>query len=77
MKTYERGMCIRFNSASGKVTVIFRGERYDLPQTFDDDFSARHTAEEYCRSLGWSDPGAPRASRSPDRSRRAPASGIV
>jgi hypothetical protein len=77
MKIYEPGMRIVFNQASGKVFVCFRGRRHELPETFDDDASARYAGETFCRRLGWRDAIPAPAARSLLRHRRSTAPGLV
>jgi hypothetical protein len=53
VRHYESGMKFRYEKASGKVSVTFRGRIAVLADVFASEDVARTAAEAYCRRLGW------------------------
>lgn len=53
MSSYEPGMKITYDPISQRVVVAFRGRIVVLPETYENEPSARAAAEAHCRRLGW------------------------
>lgn len=53
---YEQGMQIIWDVVAREVTVIFRGQAFNLLERFANEESGVAAAEERCRMLGW-EPG--------------------
>jgi hypothetical protein len=52
---YEPGMSVQYDFITKKVTVHFRGQRVELPGTYESREEGIRAGEEYCRQLGWRD----------------------
>jgi hypothetical protein len=52
---YEPGMSVQYDFITKKVTVHFRGQRVELPGTYESREEGIRVGEEYCRQLGWRD----------------------
>jgi hypothetical protein len=50
---YEPGMQIIWDVIAREVTVIFRGQVFNLLDRFSNRETAIAVAEERCRALGW------------------------
>jgi hypothetical protein len=50
---YEPGMSIQYDCLRRKVTIHFRGQRIELPGTYESRDEGVRASEEYCRQRGW------------------------
>ncbi|SDP89231.1 hypothetical protein SAMN05443582_11544 [Phyllobacterium sp. OV277] len=50
---YEEKMSVVYDNVAEKLTVYFRGRKYEWNKKFPDDATARKFGEQHCRMLGW------------------------